>query len=115
MNRARRALIALGLAVVLLPSACLSPTLPLPPPGRPDTIEGPDQNGYVRLTGVVPPLAVANAWNLTTQKGANHRTQEDGRYDLVFGALAGDEILLWYNLDRENSPAIRFEIPAPTP
>jgi len=106
----RRALFALGVSV-LLASACLSPTLPLPPPNRPDTIEGPDENGYVRLTGTVPPEGIANALNRKTGRGVSQRTVEDGRYDLLLGAEAGDEILFWYSLQGENSQAIRFEIP----
>ena len=105
---------ALGIAL-LLPSACLSPTLPLPPPGRPDTIEGPDPDGNVRIQGTVPPHGTAYVLNRSTDIGAFQRTRDDGRYDLVLGALAGDEVLLWYSLDRENSQTVRFEIPAPRP
>jgi hypothetical protein len=106
----RRALFALGVSV-LLASACLSPTLPLPPPNRPDTIEGPDQDGNVRLTGAVLPHGIANALNRETGRGVSQRTLEDGRYELLLGAQVGDEILFWYSLQGENSQAIRFEVP----
>ena len=108
----RRAVIALGLAL-LVPSACLSPTLPLPPPDRPDTIEGPDTDGNVRLSGTVPPNGVVYALNSATDIGAFQRTREDGHYDFLLAAVAGDEILLSYSLDRENSQTLRFAIPAP--
>jgi hypothetical protein len=111
----RRALFAVLALAVLLPSACLSPTLPLPPPSRPDTIEGPDQNGYVRLTGTVAPNSRANAMNRRTSSGVFDDTADDGHYDMMLQALAGDEIVLWYTLQGENSQAVRFQIPLPPP
>jgi hypothetical protein len=112
---ARRALmIVLGVAL-LLPSACLSPTLPLPPPGQPETIEGPDDNGYVRLTGLVAPNSRALAKNPKTSSGVFFDTADDGRYDMSLQALPGDEILLSYVLQGEMSQVLRFAIPLPPP
>jgi hypothetical protein len=98
---------------VLLPSACLSPTLPLPPPNRPDTIEGPDPNGYVRLAGTVAPNSRANAMNRRTSSGGFDDAGDDGRYEITLQALPGDQIVLWYMLQGENSQSVRFEIPLP--
>jgi hypothetical protein len=109
----RRALFAVLALAVLLASACLSPTLPLPPPNRPDTIEGPDQNGYVRLTGAVAPNSRAHAMNRRTGSGVFDDTGDDGRYDMMLQALPGDQIVLWYMLQGENSQSVRFEIPPP--
>jgi len=105
--------LVLGLAAVILPSACLSPTLPLPPPEQPDTIEGPDSEGNVRFTGTVPLYGVVYALNPATDMGAFQRTRENGRYDLVLAASVGDEILLSYTLERETSGTRRVVVPAP--
>jgi hypothetical protein len=104
--------VVLGL---LLPSACLSPTLPLPPPDKPEKIEGPDSQGYVQMSGTMVPGAVAYARNQVTSEGSFKETNADGFYQLRLRAEVGNGVLLWYTLNGERSQAVRFEIPAPVP
>jgi hypothetical protein len=65
----KRQVLALFLVVTcgLVASACLSPTLPLPPPSRP-VIEGPDEQGNVTLSGNVIPEAEVYAHNTETDR-----------------------------------------------
>lgn len=99
-------LAALG---ALISVGCLSPTLPLPPPDKPD-VEGPDQDGYVTLTGVVPAYALAQALNLRTGEIAGQVTDETGYYQFRLRAEVDDECVFWYNDDTERSPSVRFQI-----
>lgn len=116
MVRASRRSLVLGVVLgLVLPSACLSPTLPLPPPDRPSTIEGPDAQGNVRLAGTMTPGAVAYARNQVNGQGVFNNTNADGFYELMLRAQVGDGVLLWYTLDGERSQAVRFEIPPPPP
>ena len=77
----RRTLLAwagLGVAV----PACLSPTLPLPPPEAPDVMDL--GNGSFRLTGSLPVFATVYARNQRT-----HKSVGDGpltEYDLTVQA-----------------------------
>ena len=48
----RLLLLTAGLCLV----SCLSPTLPLPPPNRPD-VSAPDAEGFARIQGVAAPQA----------------------------------------------------------
>ena len=68
-------------------------------------------DGNVRLTGTVPPNGVAYALNRATETGVFQRTREDGRYDMLLSAVAGDELLVWYSLDGENSQTRRVQVP----
>src|SRR5690606_12240372 len=68
--------------VALGAGACLSPTLPLPPPSRP-TMEGPDAAGNVRLFGRVPGKARVSALNSRTQFISGQQTRDDGKYDFT--------------------------------
>ncbi|MCA9643306.1 MAG: hypothetical protein H6718_13870 [Polyangiaceae bacterium] len=107
-RRTRRwMLAAIGAAFVSV--GCLSPTLPLPPPDKPD-VEGPDQDGYVTLTGVVPSYALAQALNLRTGEIAGQVTDETGRYEFRLRAEIDDECVFWYNDDTERSPSVQFKI-----
>jgi hypothetical protein len=110
---ARRMVVLLAALAVVLGAGCLSPTLPLPPPSRPDTIEGPDEQGNVRLAGNVMPDAVVHALNNSTSLEAGQRVDDSGRYDFFIGAQVGDEILFYYEADAAISPHIIFTIPDP--
>ena len=99
-------LVSLGLG------ACLSPTLPLPPPEQPD-VEGPDpETGQVRLRGSVPAESDVLAMNLRTNEIRGEHT-DDGFYDFYLGAEIGDEIALYYRKATVESPSIVFMIRDP--
>ncbi|MCC6217436.1 MAG: hypothetical protein IT376_21445 [Polyangiaceae bacterium] len=109
MVRRRWLFVALAAAVA---SACLSPTLPLPPPTRPDEIGTPDESGQVRLRGTVLPHAEVFARNQRTGQIAGELTGSTGRYDFFVGGQIGDELVLWYVLDTDTSPSIIVSVPA---
>lgn len=91
-----------------LTAACLSPTLPLPPPSRP-SVEGPDQNGMVTLEGSVPGSAVYAA-NQRTGEIAGQFTEPDGYYKFQIGAEQDDELVFWYSEGTQNSPSIVIQV-----
>ena len=94
----------------LVAGACLAPTLPLPPPSKPD-VEGPDDQGNVTLRGSVQPDAWVIAQNATNGDGDSQRASSDGSYVLVFAAASGDEIALYYRIGTEESSSLLFQIP----
>jgi hypothetical protein len=115
MNRAR-ALRRLGLTLAgLCLAGCLSPTLPLPPPSRPD-VSAPDESGFARLQGIAAPKAEVIAWNHQNDLIAGQVTGDDSRYDFMIRAESGDFIELWYVEGGDESGSISITVPAaPTP
>lgn len=103
---------ALIAAVALTLSACLSPTLPLPPPSKP-VVEGPDSQGMVTLSGNVPGRAEAIAANLDTGEIRGQITGPNGAYKFQIPAAVGNEIAFWYSVGTDESPPIVFRINAP--
>jgi hypothetical protein len=92
--RLRRRALLIATAGALLAPACLSPTLPLPPPGEP-TVEPMGQNQYL-LTGQVPvPVGRAEVINLRTTVIAGDQL-EQGRYSIVVVARPDDVLRLVY-------------------
>ena len=109
--RSRRAWL---LGVALLAGGCLSPTLPLPPPGDP-TVTSTDTAGLVRLTGAVEPDSDVFAKNHSTGRSSGQYTKS-GLYDFTIEAQEGDAITLWYTQGNIQSPPAEFVIkltPAP--
>ncbi len=97
----------------MLAGGCLAPTLPLPPPSRPD-VEGPNAQGLVRLTGAELPNAWVFALNEGTQLSYGQVTGSDGRYDFSFPASVGESVLFWYRVGDQDSPSITLYIePSP--
>jgi hypothetical protein len=92
-------------------AGCLSPTLPLPPPDRPD-VSAPDAGGYVRLQGIAVPQAEVIAWNHGNDLIAGQVTGDDARYDFTIKADADDLIELWYVQGSDESPTVRVTVPA---
>lgn len=109
LARRRRQLIAL---LALWATACLSPTLPLPPPSRPD-VEGPDAEGFVVLSGHVPPYTEAIAYNPRTRDIVGEETLASGAYDLRMEAQVGDEISFRYRDGTQDSPSIVIVVSEP--
>ena len=93
--------------------SCLAPTIPMPPPSRPD-IEGPDAEGLVVLTGAAEPGAHVYAENERTGDIRGQRTAT-GEYRIVIGARVDDWMSLFYIHNSEVSPSVRFIIPEPEP
>lgn len=96
----------------LVVGACLSPTLPLPPPSRPE-VAGPDASGNLRLTGRVPGEARVSALNARTNFISGQQTERDGAYDFTIAAAPGDEITFWYTKNNTNSPGLVLYVEAP--
>ena len=109
MLRVMRRLLLLAAGVCLV--SCLSPTLPLPPPDRPD-LGAPDASGLVRLQGVAAPQAEVIAWNHNTDLIAGQVTGDDSRYDFTMKAQANDLIELWYVQGSDESQSIRIVVPS---
>ena len=103
----RLLLLAAGLCLV----SCLSPTLPLPPPDRPD-LSAPDANGLVRVQGVAAPQAEVIAWNHANNVIAGQVTTDSARYDFTIQAQANDAIELWYTQGTEESQSVVVVVPA---
>ena len=92
------------LGVALLVGGCLSPTLPLPPPGDP-SVTATDTAGLVRLSGTVQPESEVFALNHTTNLIRGQYTKS-GAYDFTIEAQERDAISLWYvNANVESSSA----------
>jgi hypothetical protein len=107
----RRLLLSLaGLGLV----SCLSPTLPLPPPSRPD-VSAPDESGFSRLQGFAAPRAEVIAWNHDNDLIAGQVTGDDSRYDFSIRAESGDTIELWYIKGSDESQTVRVTVPDPEP
>jgi hypothetical protein len=97
-------------AAGVLVAGCLSPTLPLPPPDRPD-VSAPDASGLVRVQGIAVAQAEVIAWNHNTDLIAGQVTTDDARYDFTIKADAGDTLELWYIQGSDESPSILLTVP----
>lgn len=106
-----RRLLFVGLG--LFAWSCLAPTIPMPPPSRPD-IEGPRTDGTVVLTGAVEAGADVFAQNYRTGEIRGQRTAR-GDYRIIIGAQIGDWMTLFYRHDGDFSPSVEFIVPEPEP
>ena len=104
----RRSLLAGLLAV-----ACYSPTLPLPPPGKPEVSAVEGKPGTFRLVGRVEPHGEVFARNRDTDPPviAGQQTGSSGRYDFEVQGQSGDEMDLWYVVGNDTSPRVLFVLP----
>jgi hypothetical protein len=93
---------------MLFSAGCLSPTLPLPPPGDP-MVSSTETAGLVRLTGSVQPESDVFAHNHNTMKISGQHT-ESGNYDFTIEAQELDSISLWYQHGTAESPPVDFLI-----
>jgi hypothetical protein len=110
MMQVRRRALILGVGAAALGAvvSCLSPTLPLPPPGEP-TVEEFGTNQY-RLTGTVPGPGWVVVANDRTSEINGDITEGDGQYAIVVVALIDDPMRLWYTSGGEQSPSLEFTI-----
>lgn len=95
-------------------TACLAPTLPLPPPAEPN-ISGPDEAGLVHLSGNVHANAWVFALNRQSNAGTFQGTGPDGAYALTLPAAVGDTLVLWYESDGDVSESLLVEVKPPKP
>lgn len=110
MNESRRRWLWAGLAMMLT-GACLSPTLPLPPPSDPE-LEA-DGQGRWRLSGAVGEAGIrVLAYNWRTNLLWGQVSDADGLYSFWIEAETGDVIELWYEVGEEQSQSNLVAIPA---
>ncbi len=108
----RRFVLAL---LALLAVSCVSPTLPLPPPSKPN-VEGPDAAGNVTLDGYAENGDRVIAWNHQTGDIRGQEVKDpNGHYRFPIPAQIGDAIELWYTSGDEQSTSLVFTIQAPPP
>jgi len=93
---------------------CYSPTLPLPPPVKPDITL--TETGAYRLHGGALPNSQVFALNTRSQLLDGQQTGETGIYDFeLHDAQVGDVIDLWYQAGTDVSPGTVFELPSLSP
>jgi hypothetical protein len=106
LRRPRRFLLAAG----LLAAGCYAPTLPLPPPQKPEVTM--TESGAFRLRGGVEPNAQIFALNERTLLIDGQQTGRSGRYDFELREAApGDLMQLWYQVGTDLSPTTVFSLP----
>lgn len=116
----RGVLVALGLAIgPLVLGACVSPTLPLPPPETPIISQGSALNRFVLTTGKGG--AKANAFIITINQNptipreervAGTQAEADGSWRVELFAEPGDRIDITQESGTERSPSLSVTIPA---
>ncbi|WP_437683715.1 hypothetical protein [Sorangium sp. So ce131] len=101
---------ALHLAFVLALSllagaACLSPTLPLPPPEPADTMRpSAEAEGVWQISGNCMPGARVSVFNQRTQRGViEDDTDGNGRYHVEIEADLCDVLVVWQELVNEGN------------
>ena len=103
--------LALGALVAL--GGCLSPTLPVPPPGQPE-VEGPDASGLVTLKGAkdsAQPNAEVAAYNPATKDGRFTVSAADGSWQIVLPASSKQTLWVWQTVGFERSAQIEVRVP----
>lgn len=103
-----------GVVVSSLFVGCLAPTLPLPPPARPE-ITAPDESGMVHIRGSVRSGAEVFAKNRRTLQIVGEETDETGDYDLVMAAESNDRIVVWYTDGVDDSDLVEVLVPDDAP
>ena len=101
-------------ASTLALASCLSPTLPLPPPDRPD-VSAPDASGMVRIQGTAVPKAEVIAWNHANNVIAGQVTGDSAVYDFTIQGQTNDVIELWYHKGNDQSQSVSFKVPDAKP
>jgi hypothetical protein len=97
-----------GAAIVLTQlTACVSRTVPLPPP-EVGSISAPDGDGFVTVSGYALEGASVGVINELTQEGVVVATQGAGcdsacPFEAHVKAAAGDPLRLWQFFETENS------------
>lgn len=109
----RRSWLAGALAALALSVAgCASPTLPLPPPERPETISF-GEDGVLTLKGSAQPEAIVYAFNERSEEGVITKASGSGIYLLKIQAVLGDEIAVWQEVGSERSASVIIQARKP--
>jgi hypothetical protein len=103
---ARRSLLLAGLVAL----GCYAPTLPLPPPHKPEITM--TESGAFRLRGGIVPEAQIFAINERTGFIDGQQVGANGLYDFELReAEGGDLMQLWYQAGTDLSPTTVFQLP----
>jgi hypothetical protein len=103
---ARRSLLVAG----LLALGCYAPTLPLPPPHKPEITMS--ESGAFRLRGGIVPNAQIFAVNERNGFIDGQQVGASGLYDFELrDAEGGDLMQLWYQAGTDLSPTTVFQLP----
>jgi hypothetical protein len=115
----RGVLLASGLAMAVALGACVSPTLPLPPPETPIISQGSALNRFVLTAGKGG--AKQNAFIITINQNptipreervAGTQAEADGSWRVELFAEPGDRIDITQESGTERSPSLSVTIPA---
>jgi hypothetical protein len=106
----RRALLRLAIAIatsLVAGAACLSPTLPLPPPEPADTMQPlMDHPGRWKVAGECATGALVTLFNQRTRSGViTEDVDRNGRYLVEIEAEVCDTILIWQEVVAEGDGA----------
>jgi hypothetical protein len=102
--------ILLPLCGAVLVASCYSPTLPLPPPVKPEISM--TETGAYHLQGGVLPDSQVSALNERTNIIDGQQADHVGSYSFdLKGGQPGDVIELWYRYANDLSTAAVFELP----
>lgn len=116
---------ALLLATLVAVSACLAPTLPVPPPSQPE-VSAPDASGDVLVQGgkgAVSGGAEVTVENYTLSQSAACRSDpscyftvskianDDGSYAVKIRGRSGDLLYVWQTVGTQTSGEVQRKVP----
>ena len=123
MTRWLRAILA---GATLGVSACIAPTLPVPPPAQPD-VTAPDSTGMVTLKGgrqSATPNATIEVWNQSLAESATCKSpnpachplsgklvDSDGSWIIQIPAKSKDHLLVSQTIGNEQSASVDVFVP----
>jgi hypothetical protein len=102
-----------ALLAAALQSCVNTPTLPLPPPVA--SVGAPNLQGLVRVEGQANEEAYVTVLNQTTDSGQIGRADLEGHFAIDIAASAGDQLLIWQELDGVSGERTEQTVPAPLP
>lgn len=103
--------ILLFIAATGLGTACLSPTLPLPPPAEPESIQPAEAEGEWVVSGTCVPGALVTIFNEETGRGAVVEDLDfSGRYSLTIEGVRCDQAWLAQETGEEASARTVFTL-----
>lgn len=98
------------LVAALCLAGCLSPTLPLPPPGEPEVTSS-EVAGMVRVEGIAKPYAEVICWNHNNDVIAGQVTRDDPSFSFLIQAEPKDNLELWFIQGDDESSSVKFSVP----